>query len=364
MQKSDYYTTAFLGSMRQTTDPLADRLIKNTFGDDDKKIKLRQSINQLTSNKNLTALQGSEPLYMAANRLPEWANETQMSKGAAFFAKNAEVIMNLLALLSLPYCYAAADGARVLSLSERIKNNPEQRLTDTAQFIWDIMDPAAFTAKGKAFASILKVRLTHASIRYYTEKSGKWDILWGKPVNQEDMAGTNLSFSLIVIRGMRKLGYTVDYDDQTAFMHLWNVVGHLSGVDKRLLPDTGKEATLLEKAIRSRHFKSSDHGRDLTASLINYIASVDAGQNVPKKLITQFMRSLLGDEISAILDIPGTPLPPSVYYPLKFTNFVKGLRPSSTNDFYKQSGKFIKMQQKMNERKQSNSFALPAGLQN
>ena len=118
--------------------------------------------------------------------------------------------MNLLGLLSLPYCYAAADGARVLDLSERIKNKPEHRLNETADFVWDVMAPNAFKPDGKGFTSILKVRLLHAAIRFYTGKSSKWNAAdWGLPVNQEDMAGTNLSFSLLVVRGLRKFGLAV-----------------------------------------------------------------------------------------------------------------------------------------------------------
>ena len=116
------------------------------------------------------------------------------------------------------------------------------------------------------------------------------------------MAGTNLSFSLLAIRGLRKFGITINYEDQQAFMHLWNVIGYLLGLDERLLPETGKEALILEEIISNRNFKSSVHGQALTRSLVKYFSSVDA--NFPEKETMKLMRYLLGNKIADLLALP------------------------------------------------------------
>ncbi len=310
-----------LSEMRTQGDFFADNLIAEVFADDVQKANFRLLLDSLNYNHQLNQVDdfyAIKEVFLNAEKLPDWADQKLMAQGAAFFAVHATAIMNLLGLLSLPYCYAAADGAKVLDLSERIKNKPEHRLGETADFIWDVMAPNAFEPEGKGFVSILKVRLLHAAIRFYTDNSGKWNENWGLPVNQEDMAGTNLSFSFIVVRGLRKFGLTIEYAEQQAFMHLWNVIGFLLGVDEHLLPETGKEALLLEEAIRLRNFKTSEHGQSLTRSLINYFSTVDA--TFPQKETMQLMRYLVGDDVADLLALPPQQVPNSTIYFLKLVN--------------------------------------------
>ncbi len=321
MKPAVNFSNDFLSSMRLHGDLPADNLISEVFADETHKSAFRSLLDSLNSNTqldNVADFYAVKEAFLNAQKLPDWADQKLMKQGAAFFAIHAAAIMNLLGLLSLPYCYAAADGAKVLDLSERIKNKPEHRLGETADFIWDVMAPNAFEPEGKGFVSILKVRLLHAAIRFYTNKSGKWNEDWGLPVNQEDMAGTNLSFSLIVVRGLRKFGLTIEYPQQQAFMHLWNVIGFLLGVDESLLPETGKEALLLEEAIRIRNFKTSEHGQSLTRSLIQYFSTVDA--SFPQKETMQLMRYLVGDDVADLLALPPQQAPNSTIYFLKLVN--------------------------------------------
>jgi hypothetical protein len=235
--------------------------------------------------------------------LPDWSDRDKLLKGSRFFTRHSDTIMSLLGLLSLPYCYAAADGAMVLYLTERLRDRPAKRLSDTADFIWDVMAPDAFSEEGKGFAGCMKVRLTHSLARHYVSQSNSWTEELGMPVNQEDMAGTNLAFSLIVVRGLRKLGLAVSYEEQQSFMHLWNVIGCLLGLDEDLIPHDGKAATLLESAIRERHFKPSLQGKVLTKSLLDHIVG-DSSVRLSSQEIYQIVRFLLGDEVADILGVP------------------------------------------------------------
>ena len=310
------YSDHFLSNKRLKGDFAADEFIGKHFGESESKMALYNWLGQLNTNSALDRITDSytqEAFINGAVDLPLWADRKLMEKGSAFFIKYAGQVMQLLGLLSLPYCYAAADGAMVLYLSQRLTNDAGKRLSDTAGFIWDVMDPDAFKREGKGFASILKIRLTHAVARYYTLKSGKWKSEFGVPVNQEDMAGTNLSFSLIVVRGLRKLGISVSYDDQQSFLHLWNVIGSLLGLDEDLIPADGKAASALELAIRQRHFKPSEQGRELTKSLAVYFNSVTP-ENVSANDTLQLMRYLLGDEVADILDL--RPASKPLYLPL------------------------------------------------
>ncbi len=211
--------------------------------------------------------------------------------------------MLMLGFLSLPYCYAAAKGAEVLARSKRIMAEPGKRLLETAEFVFDVSQPGAFEEQGKGFVSILKVRLMHAAARWYVQQATDWDAdYFGIPVNQEDMAGTNLSFSLITVRGLRKLGIVVLPNQSHDYIQFWNLIGARLGLKSELLPETNKEAYLLEKWIKNRHFEASDAGEKLTKSLLAYFA--EATKDSPIEGRSQaFIQYLLGDQISEILGL-------------------------------------------------------------
>jgi hypothetical protein len=249
-----------------------------------------------------------------------------MQAGAVFFARNSTMIMSLLGLLSLPYCYTAANGAMVLYLSELIRKQTTKRLHDTAVFVWEVMGPDAFSVKGNAFEQILKVRIMHAAVRYYTIQSGKWDDSWGLPINQEDMAGTNLSFSLIVIRGLRMLGFNVSKEDQEAYLHLWAVIGYLTGLDEELIPENAKKAQQLDTAIKLRHFRVSEHGQILTSSLTAHILAVNQSKATANEILG-LMRYLLGNEIADMLAIEAPELPLYKLTLIRTMNLLKSFKP-------------------------------------
>jgi len=322
------YTDDFLNEKRQLGDRDADIFIQSAFADQEHKIALRTWLNSFKTNHQLHELSsayGDYDFITHANKLPAWANPVQMKDGAAFFAIHAQSIMNLLGLLSLPYCYTAANGAMVLYLSDRMKTDTGKRLFETAEFVWDVMAPDAFSKNGKGFASALKIRLMHSAARYYTLKSKRWEDSWGFPVNQEDMAGTNLSFSLLVIRGLRKFGFAVTYKEQQDFIHLWNVIGALLGLDLSMIPEDGKQAVDLERSIRIRQFKSSKQGVELTAGIVKYISTANLKQTVSPIEVKQIMRYLLGEEVADLLGIAESQLPAYKIRLLKSVNFLNDL---------------------------------------
>ncbi|WP_069658412.1 oxygenase MpaB family protein [Arcticibacter eurypsychrophilus] len=321
------YSNQFLSIKRLKGDVEVESFIDRNFSDLITKTALSSWLSQVQQNSSMTPLPDEylgEAFMRNAQTLPLWADRKRMKNGSRFFVQHAEQIMQLLGLLSLPYCYAAADGAMVLYLTERLKSNAGKRLTDTAGFIWDVMAPNAFEIEGKGFASCLKIRLTHAAARYYTLRSGKWDSTLGFPINQEDMAGTNLSFSLIVIRGLRKLGHSISYEEQQSFLHLWNVIGYLLGLEDDLITQDGKSAHALELAIRNRHFKTSEQGSELTRVLISYFDSVTPS-NISLKDTHQLMRYLLGDKIANLLNIPNSSIPLYLPYLLKIASHFPNL---------------------------------------
>lgn len=330
MPESNNYSDKFLNSRRLLGDAEADTFIAEVFADPIRKKKLQEWMMLETSVEALDQLQLDYPnitFISKASVLPDWAEPRLMRRGADFFARHSEMIMSLLGLLSLPYCYTAAKGARVLYITELIRKQTTKRLFDTAVFIWEVLAPNAFDKKGKAYAEILKVRIVHAFVRSYILESGKWDESWGIPINQEDMAGTNLSFSLIVIRGLRLLGYRVNKFDEEAFLHIWAVVGSLSGLEEALIPENSSQAELLDTRIKERQFAASDHGKELTQALIVHILSVNESKATADD-IKGLMRYLLGNDISEKLSITSSALPAYKLALVRLLGAFKSIKPT------------------------------------
>ena len=277
--------------------------------------------------------------------LPTWADTDRMKRGMAFFKKHAGLIGLTLGTYSLPYTYMGADGVQLLWLTERIKNDTARRLQETGEWVFAVnnqkewaaftppptpplllgeggrqsggLSPSPFFRGGvgggvKAAHRTLKIRLIHAGARWFGLQSGRWNRDWGMPVNQEDMAATNLSFSYIVLRGLRKSGVTATEQEEEDYLHHINVVGYLNGIAEELLPANLREAYQLERSIVRRQFRSSEAGIGLTKALLDAIAvvggsSTDRPETV-RNLAAAQMRLFLGDATANALGIPAVPV--------------------------------------------------------
>lgn len=217
--------------------------------------------------------------------------------GAKFFERHADDILAILGLYSLPYCYAGAKGARVLYASKKIKDDPFRRLLETAEFVFETCRLGAYEQKGRGLVSIAKVRLMHSAARYYASRT----IMDETPVNQEDLVGTLLSFSLLVIRGLKKIGINVSDADTTAYMELWAFIGVKMGIRTEIIPTDMRTASQLERAIRKKEFKQSEEGRQLFESLVKCMG---AQEDLPTYLdIEYLMAYFLGEEVSNVLGV-------------------------------------------------------------
>jgi hypothetical protein len=217
--------------------------------------------------------------------------------GQSFFQKYTGEILAMLGFYSLPYCYAGAKGVRVLYLSKKIKEDPERRLLETGQFVFDVSETNSFGEQGKALVSIARVRLMHAAARHYTQAHIPDEIA----VNQEDLLATLMSFSLISIRGLRKIGISIRKEESLSFIGMWNEIGLLLGIRPEILPKSINEAANMERLIRKRQFKYSMEGAALTKSLLDFLSSQEiSGIRLDTK---GYMAMLLGNEVASYVGV-------------------------------------------------------------
>ena len=302
--KESHLTSGQLDKARQQADAKADRVIGQVM-----RSGLREQMYSAFAAKTFDEMKGATeqaPIlteyFFKGNELPDWADDGKMSKAAKLFRSNGNEFLFMLGIVSLPYCYAAAKGALSLYHTEKIRKNTEARLLDTTSFIVDIMQEDAFTDNGRGYLVVKQVRLRHALARYYLQKIPLIMDLNEKPINQEDMAGTNLAFSYVALREMPKIGVNISLELQDAYIHFWSVIGYLLGLQKAFLPANIREAFWLEKRISNRHFSPSKEGQELTKQLINHYK-----KNIPNRattaLINPLIRYLLGMELSQIIGL-------------------------------------------------------------
>jgi hypothetical protein len=342
------YTDEMLDSMRRQGDPVADAVIEKLYQEQNKSIF--GLISKLPTG-NTAPLPASLPSYVQdffeqTAQLPEWYDAKKAAKSAAFFSRYAQDILSMLGFISLPYCYAAADGAQVLYFSERIKNNTTKRLTETAHYVFYTFQKDAFQPGGNGIRSAQLVRLTHAAVRHHLRHHPNWNFDWGLPINQEDMAGTNLAFSLITLRGLRKINIIPSPDEADAFIHACSVSAHILGVSPELVPANAKEAYLLDQRIASRHHKPSEAGKELTQALLRSMHENITDKRI-KAIIPTYMRYLLGDNIADMLAIPAAGLEKNLITPFTAINAFKSATGwQGSNEDFKHM--FIKMLEKEN----------------
>lgn len=320
------YPNAALDLARKKGDSLADKTVKDLFESGFNPLS-NEVYNELVFNNQTIPEEFPESLKNYFNNIKAYQiDEKLASKGTEFYVEHASAIMLCLGMLSLPYCYAAAEGAKVLSFSKRIYEQPEKRLTETAEFVFDVCSPEAFTLQGKGFISIAKVRLMHAAIRYHLLNSSKWSDELGIPINQEDMAGTNLSFSLIAIRGLRKLGYNISAAQSQNYIRYWNMIGEMLGVKAEWLPESNQNALILEQKIKTRNFRNSIEGEMLAGSLQGYIKN----QPMPFSFPTETMMAyLLGEDICEMIGLPFDKLEVDLISNIKNLNVIRNVFPAN-----------------------------------
>ncbi len=227
----------------------------------------------------------------------------------SLFVDHGPEILTTLGCYALPDAYAARKGVKVLHQTAYLAKRPNRRLFRTMQMVIDVMEPGGLGPNGRGIRTIQKVRLMHAAIRYQLrhDPKTKWDERsFGVPINQEDLAGTLLTFSFLAIDGLRKLGANISSEAAEAYFTVWCAVGKFLGVLPEMIPDNLAEAAELKETISRRHFAPSDEGREMTRALIDMLE-----KNSPPLLTgipTGLMRLFIEKEIADYLGIPDSEL--------------------------------------------------------
>jgi hypothetical protein len=246
--------------------------------------------------------------------LPDWADPELIDRGQQRFKDWGPQIILSLFCASLPSAYAAKKGVQVLAQTARLDTDTKRRIMETGQFLVDVLQPGGLDRDGAGRRSIQRVRLMHATVRALvqlraSQEPSSWDEDWGVPINQEDLAGTLQSFAFVVGEPLPKLGIRVARRDADAYIHLWNVIGHQLGLDRRLQPHDLVEAGVLVGQIRRRQQAASPEGLEMGEALVEFLEGQIPGRFADDYIAT-LIRYLVGAEVGDMIGVPpGAQLP-------------------------------------------------------
>lgn len=294
---SSPWTHAFMDDLRTRGDSLADSVIARLFADG-KVDAVNQLMRSLVSNADLPS--NHMPVYvmeyLLRTRAPVHRLDTdKLRLGQEVFELYGPEVMMILGFYSLPAAYAARRGVQVLDRTGSLHLRPVRRVFETAQMVVDVMSPGGLEPDGRGVRTTQKVRLIHAAVRHMLrrDQTRPWDTAeLGAPINQEDLAGTLMTFGYVVLEGMRALRIDLTLAQQEAWLYAWNVVGLILGLEPALLPAGVDGARQLTQLIRQRQIAPSEEGVQMTAALIEGM----------KALMPEFLEGLPASMIHFFLD--------------------------------------------------------------
>jgi hypothetical protein len=258
---------------------------------------------------------------------PSWLDDDLLRKGQDVFDAWALDLTTALFCASLPHAYASGRGAAVLASVSELgdRQRVEKRISLTGQMLLDITTPGALAVGAVGYRTVRRVRLLHACVRALLLLGDAAGNPWpthvrGLPINQQDMLGTQLAFTIAAFDGIMRLGYRMSTSDKRAYLHLWSVVGHYLGIT-----EAGRLADLavakrLTRRLEVSLQETSPWGKVLMQTLLD-----DMSGRMPRPLRllpAALVRRLAGHEVADLLDVPHSRLTPVVAVVVGFERLV------------------------------------------
>lgn len=240
---------------------------------------------------------------IATDNPPEWADLDRVARAYEFFVDDGVHVASVLSFAAMVNCYAQPRPSRVLTLTHRL-NQPHRRLSETAQFVMNMMGPDPFGAGGAFVPTLQKTRLIHAAVRYFITQSGKWDIEGdGVPVCQQDMLGALLIFSVQVIDGMRRMGISVTEQEAADYYYVWRVGGAMLGIPAEAMPETLDEARELNALLVEAAYGPSPEGVALTRNLLDLYEDLIPGKAFDG-VVSAVVRQVIDPRVADWMGVP------------------------------------------------------------
>lgn len=296
-------------------DPVADALVDwlSAHGEEGTRL-LERALRQLTAHE--LPADWPEPLRAFlddACTIPDWVDFDEINLGAAAYQRLGLMAMIILSAWSLVNGYHSSAAVKPLAFTGELTKRAPGRLIETAGFVSEAVQTDGLRRGNAGYEMTVRVRIVHAQVRRACARSERWrKDEWGTPINQADMFGTLLEFSLLVVEGARRLGFRMSRREREAILTLWRYAGHLSGVHPALLDELSSE----ERASHIRNLVGlvqpgpDEDSIELTQALLRVLAMHRGGRAeaafaaVVSRYHSGLSRALNGKEVSDALGVP------------------------------------------------------------
>ncbi|WP_051203405.1 oxygenase MpaB family protein [Hugenholtzia roseola] len=306
---------AVLESYRHKADPLADAVVAKIIESGEVE-HVNQLFRKMVENMSLPMEEMPDYVrdyFLQTAQLPAFADTRLIAIGQQVFATYGPEISMMLLCKALPSSYTCGNGAEVLYATGRLNEQHgdlqpfTRRLMETSQFVIDVLAEKGIEPSGRGIRSAQKVRLMHASIRYFLHQRGDWDYeKLGIPINQEDMAGTLMAFAAYPIEGLGQIGIDLSKEQKEGYFHVWRLIGTVMGVEPDLIPTHFEAGMKLGYAILDHQKRQTQAGIELGKACLDFLKSI-----TPTTLFDFYpqmlVRYLMGDELANIIAVPDFP---------------------------------------------------------
>lgn len=290
--------------MRHEGDPLADNFVvslldfKNLKSSIDKVSTVFLWLRSVNSNKDLKdpdfpksmsadIQKKLKAFLLAATEIPDFADPKLIKQSEDFFDERGYLSSLIYLCASLPEVYVLPDISSMLHVTGQLENAAEQRIRSTATMVLSVLLPDGILSdKGVGRVLILRARLIHSVLRVLLVRGrpdaiknfeqiidpihslrapsslfelaylNGWNLKAAKiPCNQMELLYTLMTFSYIFLRSLRRFHLVLTPEQETAYLHTWNVVGHLMGINSKYLPGSYSEAEFVFNEIQNLSLK-------------------------------------------------------------------------------------------------------------
>lgn len=229
-------------------------------------------------------------LFAQLDDVPDWVDWERMHHGARAYMRPGFFGGLTLSAVGLLTGYHSHAATKALAFTGRLDQMAQRRLAETGIFVLQVFQIDALRRFGEGFKTAVRVRMIHAQIRRHLARSPAWRTEeWGLPINNADMAATNVAFSIGMLTSVRQLGFRFTTDEADDVMLLWKYAGYLSGVDIGLLATSDRDALELGRMIVLLQPGPDGHSRMLADALRRVYAYPNFGRGPMKRAITPLL---------------------------------------------------------------------------
>ena len=288
---SPRYTKALLDEMVHAGDPVADvataALQEEAYNPDGGQL---QQLRRLADGGDARA----QAFFADALQTPDWLDPALLERGQ----KLALAYTRHYGLSLTHSLFAGALFARatlVIGSTGRIGSNPQRRVQETGAFIASILRPGGLDPGSLGHDTALRVRLLHGSIRSWLGRSpGFSEAYYGTPIDQTMLAMTLGLFDYLNLRSLVRLGLPLSDDDLRAHHHMWRYIGHLIGIDERMLTENLEQERELWSALVVHQAFPELFGENFLRQASQMIAGLIGAQGWGEGSVRSFLLFLSG----------------------------------------------------------------------